>query len=71
MPDGESYEKLLRILENSIGRYYEATNIAAKYIGGIRHTHDHAGSGRNPLVPVPGNEQRRALKLLVDNVFTA
>ena len=30
-------------------------------IGGVRTLRDHAGSGRDPLLPVPATEQRAAL----------
>ena len=44
---------------------------AAKYIGGLTTLRDRAGSGRDPLTPVPVDKQREALQLIATQVFSA
>ena len=67
---GESYDVLRRNLVSGLGQVGIATGITAKYIGGIVHVRDHAGSGRDPFTPVPADRQRAALKLLADGLFS-
>lgn len=67
---GESYQVLRRNLDRGIGQVAMVANLAAKYIGGLRIARDRAGSNRAPLTPVPVAEQRTALKLIADGVFS-
>jgi len=41
-----------------------------KYIGGVVQLRDRAGSGRLPFTPVPAAQQREALKVLNDGLFS-
>jgi hypothetical protein len=43
---------------------------ATKYIGGVVQVRDRAGSGRLPFTPVPAAEQREALKLISEGMFS-
>jgi hypothetical protein len=44
--------------------------LATKYVGGITHLRDHAGTGRVPFTPVPAAKQREALKLIADGMLS-
>ncbi|WP_034410776.1 zinc-dependent metalloprotease [Derxia gummosa] len=67
---GESYDVLRRNVITGIGQQTGVALIAAKYVGGVVHVRDHAGSGRNPYTPVPAARQREALALVRDALFT-
>ncbi|MGB8600520.1 MAG: zinc-dependent metalloprotease [Burkholderiales bacterium] len=68
---GESYESLRRNFDVALDQVKLASNLTAKYIGGVVSVRDHAGSPRAPLTPVEANKQRRALKLLETGIFSA
>ncbi len=68
---GESYESLRRNFDIALDQVSLASNLAAKYIGGVVSVRDHAGSSRAPLTPVDADKQRRALKLLETGIFSA
>ena len=44
---------------------------AARYVGGVYHYRDHVGDPGKvlPFVPVPADQQRKALNLIRDNLF--
>jgi Met-zincin/Domain of unknown function (DUF5117)/Domain of unknown function (DUF5118) len=67
---GESQEMLRRNVDRGIGQLGVVTNLAAKYVGGLSVLRDRAGSGRTPLTPIAAGEQKRALKLLTDALFS-
>ncbi len=67
---GESYHHLRRNFESGLTQTALAAGIAAKFIGGVTLLRDHAGSGRDPITPIPANRQRMALKLLTDGLFS-
>ena len=46
-----------------------AAGVLARQIGGLRTLRDYPGSGRDPLQPVPGGQQRAALDALTQNVL--
>jgi hypothetical protein len=48
-----------------------AANVLTRQIGGVRTLRDHAGSGRDPLTPVPAAEQRAALDILATGFLSA
>jgi hypothetical protein len=52
-----------------MGQVELAAGLAAKYIGGVVHLRDHAGSPRAPYAPVPATRQREALQLLEKGIF--
>ena len=68
---GESYEVLRRAFNRTWSPYFRSSHVAMKYIGGIYHHRDHAGDpgGQIPYVPVPAEEQRKALAFLAEKVW--
>lgn len=66
---GESYNVLRRRFLSGFANIAQPMAFAAKYIGGISMVHDHAGSPRTPLAPVPVARQREALALITDGLF--
>jgi len=71
--EGDSYAVLRRGFDYTWGQYTTAGLVAAKYVGGIHHSRHHVGDpdGQLPFVPVAGDEQRRALTFIVDNIWAA
>ena len=67
---GERYDFLRRSLVAGLNQVGLATNVSSKFIGGVVYVRDHAGSGRDPFTPVPADQQRAALKLLADGLFS-
>lgn len=70
IPAGEGYQSLRRGLLRALGQVGLSANLSAKYIGGVVHLRDHAGTSRAPLTPVPAAKQRQALKLLETGIFS-
>lgn len=70
LPAGEPYAALRRSVESGFAQLRWAIDIGVKYLGGLSHLRDHAGSGRAPLTPLDDASQRRALHLLADSVFS-
>jgi hypothetical protein len=68
---GESYEVLRRSFVFGIDQFARSVPVVVKYVGGVVHVRDHAGSGRAPFQPVPAMRQREALALLTNNLFKA
>ena len=68
--DGDDYQPLRRGLLRALGQVGLSANLSAKYIGGVVHLRDHAGTGRAPITPVPAARQRQALKLLETGLFS-
>jgi hypothetical protein len=62
---------LRRSFDSGLRQTARATQLITKYVSGISYVRDFAGSGRNPLTPVPPEKQRAALKLLSQAVFSA
>ena len=48
-----------------------AASVLTRQIGGVRTVRDHAGSGRDPLAPLPAADQRAALDLLARGFLSA
>ena len=63
------YAVLRRSLSFALRDAGRAVGVVARQVGGLRTLRDFPGTGRDPLQPVPGREQRRALDLLVRNVL--
>lgn len=61
---GESYERLARSLASGFRDLARVAPLAAKYVGGVTHRRDFAGSGRPLYEPVPVARQREALALV-------
>ncbi|CAN7579351.1 zinc-dependent metalloprotease [Pseudoduganella sp. LjRoot289] len=68
---GESYESLRRSFEYGFSQFARVMPVVVKYVGGVTHLRDHAGTGRATFTPVPVERQRAALKLLTNNLFKA
>jgi hypothetical protein len=68
---GESYESLRRSFEYGFSQFARVMPVVVKYVGGVTHLRDHAGTGRATFTPVPVERQRAALKLLTNNLFRA
>ena len=68
---GQPYDALRRGFDSGLRQAARAAQLATKYVGGVTYVRDFAGSGRNPLTPVPPERQRAALALLSEAVFSA
>ncbi len=68
---GDSYSVLRRNFTRGLAEAGQGALYAAKYIGGLTTLRDRAGSGRDPLTPVPVEKQREALRLIASEVFSA
>lgn len=66
---GESYEKLATTLQYGFRELASISPLAAKYVGGVTHLRDRAGTGRALYEPVAANLQREALSLLSKDLF--
>ena len=71
LKDGDSYSLLRRNFSRGLSEAGQGAIYAAKYIGGLTTLRDRAGSGRDPLTPVPVDKQREALALITTQVFSA
>jgi hypothetical protein len=68
---GESYERFGRSLASGFSNLRRVAPLAAKYVGGVTHRRDFAGSGRALYEPVPAARQREALELITSDFFRA
>ena len=71
LKDGERYSVLRRNFTRGLAEATQGAIYAAKYIGGLTTLRDRAGSGRDPLTPVPVEKQREALRLITTEVFSS
>ncbi|WP_331646668.1 zinc-dependent metalloprotease [Piscinibacter sp.] len=69
-PD-QDYAVLRRSVAYALRDMGRAANVLTRQIGGVRTLRDHAGSGRDPLLPVPAVEQRAALAVLASGFLSA
>ncbi len=67
---GETYDALRRSFLAGFQQLQRGLTPATKYIGGIVQVRDRAGSGRLPFQPIPASQQREALKILSDGMFS-
>jgi hypothetical protein len=67
---GETYDGLRRSFLAGFDQLSRGLLPTTKYIGGIVQLRDRAGSGRLPFTPVPASQQREALKILNDGMFS-
>jgi hypothetical protein len=69
---GEGYQRSRLAFGLMINQYGNAANLATQYVGGEFMHRDHKGdpNGRDPMIPVKGNRQREALKLISDKILT-
>ena len=66
---GESYERLTRSFTTGFSALSRVAPLAAKYVGGVRHLRDHAGTGRPVYEPTPVARQREALAMMTGDFF--
>lgn len=71
LEDNESYERLTRSFASGFRSLAQVAPLAAKYVGGVKHLRDHAGTGRALYEPTPIARQREALKLVTEGMFRA
>jgi hypothetical protein len=69
LPEGESYERLTRSFTNGFNQLARVAPLAAKYVGGVRHVRDRAGTGRPLYEPTPVARQREALAMITGDFF--
>jgi hypothetical protein len=66
---GESYERLTRSFTAGFNQLTRVAPLAAKYVGGVRHLRDRAGTGRPLYEPTPAARQREALAMMTNDFF--
>jgi hypothetical protein len=67
---GETYDGLRRSFLEGFRQLGRGLAPATKYIGGVVQLRDRAGTGRQPFTPVPVAQQRDALKIISDGMFS-
>ena len=70
--DGESWARLRTAFSVLVGQYANAAYVGSSYLGGQHISRDFKGGDdtRDPVVPVSGAEQRKALDFVVDNILS-
>ena len=68
-PDAD-YSVLRRSVTYALRDMGRVANVLTRQVGGVRTLRDHAGSGRDPLTPVPAPRQREALDLLASGFLS-
>ena len=69
LPEGEGRDVLYRNTLSGFNQYLLASQVAAKYVGGVVYLRDHAGSPRASFTPIAPDRQREALRLVTDGLF--
>jgi hypothetical protein len=69
---GEGYQRTRLAFGVLLNQYGNATFLISKFIGGVSMHRDHAGDpgDRDPLVVVPPEKQREALRFLQEHILT-
>lgn len=69
--DGDSWQRARDAFNLLLARHVGSVRIAAYYIGGANVNRDRKGDpGNRPAItPTPADQQRRALKFILDNTF--
>jgi uncharacterized protein DUF4953/uncharacterized protein DUF5117 len=68
--EGDSWERTRRAYQSVLGQQIRNVMTAANWIGGTYTYRDRVGTtDRDPLKPVSADEQRRALKLVMEQTF--
>lgn len=71
LPPDQDYAVLRRSVTYALRDMGRAAGLLTRQIGGVRTLRDHAGSGRDPLQPLPAADQRAALDLLARGFLSA
>jgi hypothetical protein len=69
LASGESYERLTRSFAAGFSQLARVAPLAAKYVGGVRHVRDFAGSERALYEPTPIARQREALAMITNDLL--
>jgi len=69
LESGASYERLTRSFASGFRQLARVAPLVAKYVGGVKHVRDRAGTGRPLYEPTPAAKQRSALALVTDGLF--
>jgi hypothetical protein len=68
--DGESWARLRPAFLTVIQQYGDAAYLAIRHVGGRYISRDARGEkGKDPIVPTPGDDQRKALKFVAENIL--
>ncbi len=69
---GENYYELTRSFNGLLSMYARAASVVSRYIGGVRLHQNHRGDPKEkpPVAPISAAEQKRALALLTQYVFS-
>ncbi len=68
---GESYDQLEEVYGQLLNQRLQELMHVTKLVGGVVETRYHAGRGQDVFMPVPREQQARAVQFLVANAFTA
>ena len=71
LKQGESYERLTRSFASGFRSITQVAPLLAKYVGGVKHVRDRAGSNNALYTPTPVAKQREALQLVTEGLFKA
>jgi hypothetical protein len=69
LPEDEGRDVLFRNVVAGFSQYALASQLAAKYVGGVVYVRDRAGSPRASFTPIAPDRQREALKLVTEGLF--
>ncbi|HYO25722.1 MAG TPA: zinc-dependent metalloprotease, partial [Lacipirellulaceae bacterium] len=68
--DGESWARLRPAFVTIMQQYGDAAYLAMRYVGGRHVSRDARGKdAKDPVVPVAGDEQRKALKFVAEHIL--
>lgn len=71
LPPDDDFTLYRRNLERGLAGFSASVPLLAKYVGGVYTRRTLAGSGQPLVTPVPADEQRRALDVLLGEVFAS
>jgi hypothetical protein len=71
LADDDDYTLYRRNLQRGFARMANSTALLTRYIGGVHSSRALAGSGKPLLEPVPAERQRRALEVLLSELFAS
>ncbi len=69
-PAGQPYEYLRRNFDRGFMQLATISELTSKFVGGVSLLRDNAGTGRAPITPTSADQQRVALNLLADSLFS-
>ncbi len=69
-PTTDTYPRLRRAVAYALRDVGRGASVLVRQIGGVRTLRDAPGTGRDPLQPLPAAQQRQALDVLMQRVFS-